>query len=63
VPEPREVHRTATRLLSAVMVLLGVVLIVLTVAGGGGPLSLGILLGVLFVLAGVLRLRVERGLR
>ena len=49
--------------MSSVMVVLGVVLIVLTIARGGGALSLGILLGVLFVLAGVLRLRVERGLR
>jgi hypothetical protein len=49
--------------MSSVMVLLGVALIVLTIAGGGGVLSLGILLGVLFVLAGALRLRVERGLR
>ena len=49
--------------MSSVMVVLGVVLIVLTIARGGGVLSLGILLGVLFVLAGVLRLRVERGLR
>jgi hypothetical protein len=49
--------------MSSVMVLLGVVLIVLTIAGGGGPLSLGILLGVLFVLAGVLRLRLERRIR
>ena len=42
------------------MVVLGVVLIVLTLANGGGVLSFGILLGVLFVLAGVMRLRLER---
>jgi hypothetical protein len=46
--------------MSAVMVVLGVVLIVLTFANGGGAASLGTILGVLFILAGVLRLRVER---
>jgi uncharacterized membrane protein HdeD (DUF308 family) len=60
VPEPREVHRTATLLLSSIMVVLGVVLLVLTFANGGGVVSLGTLLGVLFILAGVLRVRVER---
>jgi hypothetical protein len=42
------------------MVVLGVTLIVLTIAKGGGPVSLGTILGVLFVLAGVMRLRLER---
>ena len=45
--------------MSAIMVLLGVVLIVLTLARGGGPLSLGTVLGVLFLAAGALRLRAE----
>jgi hypothetical protein len=60
VPEPRELHRTATRLLSSIMIVLGVVLLVLTFANGGGAASVGLILGVLFILAGVLRLRVER---
>jgi uncharacterized membrane protein HdeD (DUF308 family) len=42
------------------MVGLGVVLLVLTFANGGGPLALGVLLGVLFIAAGVLRLIAER---
>jgi hypothetical protein len=46
--------------MSSIMVLIGVVLLVLTIARGGGPLSLGTILGLLFVAAGVLRLRVER---
>jgi hypothetical protein len=49
--------------MSSIMVALGVVLLVLTIARGGGPLSLGVILGVLFVLAGVMRLRLERGRR
>jgi hypothetical protein len=42
------------------MVVLGVLLVILTVARGGSPVSLGVILGVLFVLAGVMRLRLER---
>jgi hypothetical protein len=60
VPNPRDVHRTATRVLSGIMVLIGVLLIVLTLAGGGGPIALGMILGILFVAAGALRLRAER---
>jgi hypothetical protein len=63
VPDPREVHRTATRILSSIMVVIGVLLLVLTFAGGGGPISLGTILGVLFLLAGIMRLRLERSPR
>ena len=48
---------------SAIMIVLGVLLVVLTVAKGGGPVSLGVILGVLFILAGVFRLRLERKTR
>jgi len=63
VPDPRDVHRAATRVLSAIMVVIGVLLLVLTFAGGGGPISLGTILGVLFLLAGIMRLRLERSPR
>ncbi len=49
-------YRNSTRVLSALMVLLGAAMIVVTVAGGGGPLALGVILGVLLVLLGVGRL-------
>ena len=52
-------HRGTTRLLSAVMIGLGVVMIVRTLAGGGGPLALGLLLGLLFVAAGAGRLYLQ----
>ena len=42
------------------MVVLGVAMIVRTLAAGGGPLALGIVLGLLFVAAGAGRLWVER---
>jgi hypothetical protein len=47
-----DIHRSATLLLSAAMAVLGVVILVRTIVAGGGPLSLGILFGVLFVGAG-----------
>ena len=59
-PAPRDVHRGATLVLSAVMILLGVAILVSTLARGGGPLAVGVLLGVLFVLAGAGRMYVER---
>jgi len=53
VPESgRDIHRSATLLLSAVMAVLGVVILVRTIASGGGPVSLGVLFGALFVAAG-----------
>jgi hypothetical protein len=52
VPEPRDVHRLATLVMSAVMLVLGLAILAVTLANGGGPLALGILLGVLFVAAG-----------
>jgi hypothetical protein len=45
--------------MSVVMAVLGVLLLVLTLARGGGPLSVGTILGVLFIAAGALRLRAE----
>jgi hypothetical protein len=50
----------ATRFLSTLMILIGVAMIARTVTGGGGPIALGLLLGVLFVAAGAGRLYVER---
>jgi uncharacterized membrane protein HdeD (DUF308 family) len=50
----------APRVLSAVLVLLGIAIIVRTIAAGGGPLAFGLLMGVLFIAAGVLRIALER---
>jgi hypothetical protein len=59
-PAPRDVHHGATIVLSAVMIVLGVAILVSTLTRGGGPAAIGLLLGVLFVLAGAGRLYVER---
>jgi hypothetical protein len=48
----QEVHRAATLLLSAAMVVIGVAMLAITLANGGGPLAIGVLMGVLFVVAG-----------
>ena len=42
--------------MSAAMAVLGIAIIVVTLANGGGPFALGILLGVLFTAAGTGRL-------
>jgi hypothetical protein len=46
--------------ISVVLVLLGLAIIVRTLAAGGGPLAYGLLMGALFIVAGVARLLVER---
>lgn len=63
MPEPRDVHRSATRTMSVVMVVLGLAMLGSTIARGGGPFAIGVLLGVLFVLAGAGRLYVGRSPR
>ena len=50
----------ATHVLSGAMVVIGVAIVVRTVAEGGGPVALGLLVGLLFVAAGAGRLYVER---
>jgi len=60
VADPVPLQRRATVVLSGLMLVLGVAIIVRTVAAGGSPISLGLLLGVLFVLAGAGRLHLAR---
>jgi hypothetical protein len=50
----------ATRILSGVIVLIGLAMIVSAVAHGGGPLAYGVVLGILFVALGAGRLWVSR---
>lgn len=60
VPDPQKLHRGATRLTSALLVVLGVLLAGSTLARGGGPLAVGLLLGVLLAGAGAARLYLSR---
>jgi hypothetical protein len=53
----------SARVLSLLLLLLGLVLIVSTLARGGGVAAVGVLIGVCFVLAGAGRLWLARGVR
>jgi multisubunit Na+/H+ antiporter MnhB subunit len=57
----RRAYGTSTRVLSAIIMLLGVTLIVLALANGGGALALGVVLGTLLALLGAGRLWLSRG--
>jgi hypothetical protein len=52
--------RPVTAVLAVAMMLIGVALVARTVAAGGGPLAVGVLLGLLFAAAGAGRLWAER---
>jgi hypothetical protein len=56
MPDPRQAHRAATRLLSLAMVAIGVVMVTSTLARGGGPLAVGVIVGLLFLALGSGRL-------
>ena len=51
----------ATAVLSALMVVLGLAMLVSTIARGGGPLATGVVFCVLFCAAGASRLWLARG--
>jgi hypothetical protein len=58
------IYRHAVRGFSAAFVLIGLVVLTVTLANGGGPASVGVLMGVAFVAVGAGRLwiasRMER---
>jgi hypothetical protein len=56
--DPRQA--AATRLFSTIMIVVGVAMLVRTLAAGGGAAALGVVLGALFVLAGAGRLYLTR---
>lgn len=56
-------HDVATHLLSGLMIVIGVAMLTSTVVRGGGPISFGVVLGVLFIAAGAGRLYVQRKIR
>lgn len=49
-------YRSGTTVLSILMIIIGIALLVRTVVAGGGALATGLVLGVLFTLAGAARL-------
>ena len=57
----RRAAATSSRVLSAIIMLIGVTMVILALAGGGGPLALGVVLGTLLALLGAGRLWLTRG--
>jgi multisubunit Na+/H+ antiporter MnhB subunit len=57
----RRAYVTSSRALSAIIMLLGVTMVVLALARGGGALALGVVLGTLLALLGAGRLWLARG--
>jgi hypothetical protein len=53
---PERVYAGSVRALSVLMLVIGMAILVLTLANGGGPLSVGFLLGIAFVGVGAGRL-------
>jgi hypothetical protein len=56
VPTPERLYQGSVRALSIVFLVIGAVLLGVTIAAGGGPLSVGVLLGIAFAAIGVARL-------
>jgi hypothetical protein len=54
-------YLASTRVLSAVLIVLGLAMIVTALAGGGGALALGVVFGTLLALLGAGRLYLARG--
>jgi hypothetical protein len=57
----RRAYTTSIRVLSALLLLLGVAMIVSALARGGGALALGVVLGTMIALLGAGRLWLARG--
>ena len=55
-PAPDEVYRGVTRIFALIILGFGIAIVVVTLANGGGPLSSGVLIGILFSLLGAGRL-------
>jgi hypothetical protein len=49
----RGLYGNATVVLSSLVALIGIAIVVRTITGGGGPVAQGILIGALFLAAGV----------
>ena len=53
---PDQLYRGVTRIFSIVIVGFGAAILIVTLVNGGGPLSTGFLIGLLFTALGVARL-------
>lgn len=55
-----DAYSISQRVLSGLLCAVGVLMVVMTLARGGGPLALGLILGVLFTALGAARLWLAR---
>jgi hypothetical protein len=55
MPSVQRGYREATRAVGAIICVLGIAMVVVTLARGGGPLALGVIVGVAFAILGALR--------
>jgi hypothetical protein len=56
MPSPERLYRGSVRLLSLLFLGLGLAIVAITLANGGGPLSVGTLMGIVFLAVGAGRL-------
>jgi hypothetical protein len=63
VQRAERVYRHSTRVFGVVMVVLGAAMVAGSLVRGGGPLSYGVVLGVLFAALGAARLYLARSPR
>ena len=59
MPRRRQVYSSSTRVFSIAMIVIGIALVVRTLVAGGGALATGLVLGILFMLAGGARLYLQ----
>ena len=52
MPKPERIYRASVRAFSLVFIVFGLVILITTLASGGGPLSVGVLLGLAFLAVG-----------
>jgi hypothetical protein len=57
----RRAYTTSTRVMSVLLMVVGAAMIVSALAGGGGALALGVVLGAMLALLGAGRLWLARG--
>jgi uncharacterized membrane protein len=57
----RRAYTGTTQVLSAILIMIGVAMIVSTLAGGGGPLAIGVVLGIGLTALGAARFWLARG--
>jgi hypothetical protein len=55
----RQLYSSSTRIFSIAMIVIGIALIVRTLVAGGGAFATGLVLGILFMLAGGARLYLQ----